>query len=1030
MKRGLLALSLAVGLTATLSVAGQEPGTDRVSANLLRGMALRSIGPTLTTGRISDVEVDPKNSSVYYVATSVGGLWKSVNRGVTWVPIFDSGGSFNLCCVVIDPKDSNVVWLGTGENSNPRSSTYGDGVYKSADAGATWQRVGLETSEHIGRILIDPRNSNVVYVASQGPLWSSGGERGLYKTADGGKTWKAVLTISPDTGVNDVVFDPHNPDILYASSWQRRRATGQFVGGGPESAVFKTIDAGKNWTKLTNGLPTGPMGRIAVGVDPKAKPTRVYVLANALRAESGFYRSDDAGKTFARVGIMERAAGGRGAGAPAAPPADVQAGGRAAGAAAVPPAGAQAGGRAGGAATAPPTGGQAGGQAGGRAGGRAGGAATAPPAGAQAAAPAVDNWYRGSDPGYYHELFVDPIRPDTIWSVGTNLERSTDGGKTWRSVPNLDNVHVDFHDVWINGSDRNHIIVANDGGVYETWDEGKTWRFFSNLPVTQFYRVSVDNARPFYNVCGGAQDNGSVCGPSRTLNRVGIRTSDWIVVGGGDGFQTRNDPEDPNIVYATSQSGGITRLDLRTGQSKSIRPRVALPGAGAGGGAAAGAPAGGGGRGAQGGADAGGIAPERPNWDAPYIVSPHAPKRLYWASNFLYRSNDRGDTWDRISPDLSRQLDPVKIPIMGKLWVPSETVSWNAATTVLSNIVSLDESPLLEGLLYAGTDDGLLQVSEDGGRNWRRVERFPGVPEGTYVTDVFASPRDANVVYVSFGNWQRGDFKPYILRSADRGRTFASVAGDMPDRQNVYAVVQDHVNGNLLFAGTEFGLWVSVDGGRHWAQMQGGLPTVQVRDLAVQRRENDLVLGTYGRSFYVLDDYSPLRELSAQTIGEEARLLPLRDAYLYSILGQQQAVESNWRAPNPPYGAMFTYHIALAQPADTKIVLTIADANGRTIRQLDGRDAASTVPQVPGLHRVAWDLRADAPPPAPPAAGGAGGGGGRGGQGGGFGGGRGGASQGPVVEPGSYRVTLGKKTGDSVKPIGPTQTFAVVRIPQ
>ncbi len=781
MRRVLFTLAFAILCAAAVVGAGRQSGTGRLTAEVFEGLELRSIGPTLTTGRVSDVEVDPNNSSVYYAATSVGGLWKSENRGITWTPIFDRGGSFNLCCVVIDPKDSNVVWLGTGENSNPRSSMYGDGVYKSTDAGSTWQRVGLAASEHIGRILIDPRNSNVVYVASQGPLWSSGGERGLYKTTDGGKSWNAVLTISPDTGVNDIVFDPHNPDILYASSWQRRRAVGQFVGGGPESAIFKTTDGGANWTKLTKGLPQGPMGRIALGVDPKAKPTRVYVLANALREEAGFYRSDDAGATWARVGIMEA-----------------------------------------------PAGGARGGGTGAR------GAGTG------------ENWYRGGDPGYYHELFVDPIRPDTIWSVSTNLERSTDGGKTWHRVPNLGGVHVDYHDVWPNPQDRNHIIVANDGGIYETWDEGSTWRFFSNLPITQFYRVSVDNAKPFYNVCGGAQDNGSVCGPSRTMNRVGIRTSDWYVVGGGDGFQTRNDPEDPNIVYATSQGGNIQRLDLRTGQSRSIRPRLPLPGGAE--------PAGRGAGQGRGSAGRGGISPERTNWDAPYIISPHSARRLYWGSNFLYRSEDRGETWERISPDLSRQLDPTQVPIMGKLWIPAETVSWNAATTALSNIVTIDESPLLEGLLYVGTDDGLLQVSEDGGKNWRRVERFPGVPEGTYVTDVFASPRDVNLVFVALNNWQRGDFKPYLLKSGDRGRTFTSVAGDLPDRQDVWSVVQDHVNGDLLFAGTEFGLFFTVDGGSHWVQLRGGLPTAQIRDLAVQRRETDLVLGTFSRSFYVLDD--------------------------------------------------------------------------------------------------------------------------------------------------------------------------------
>jgi photosystem II stability/assembly factor-like uncharacterized protein len=981
MKR-LMYVLLAISVCATAAlVAGQGPGADRLRPEVFQGLALRSIGPTLTTGRVSDVEVDPKNSSIYYVATSVGGLWKSENRGTTWTPIFDSGGSFNLCCVVIDPKDSNIVWLGTGENSNPRSSTYGDGVYKSTDAGKTWTRVGLATSEHIGQILIDPRNSNVVYVAAQGPLWASGGERGLFKTVDGGKTWKGVLVISADTGVNDVVFDPHNPDILYAASWQRRRATGQFVGGGPETAVYKTTNAGTTWTRLTKGLPQGPMGRIGLGVDPKAKPTRVYAIVNALRPEAGFYRSDDAGATWKRVGTMQAAGPATGGDEDdvAAPEPDQQA-------------------------SAP------------RQGGAQTGAQTAAQAGARQGGAPADNWYRGGDPGYYHELFVDPIRPDTIWSVSTNLERSTDGGKTWSRVPNMNDVHVDYHDVWINPRDRNHIIVANDGGVYETWDEGKTWRFFSNLPVTQFYRVSVDNARPFYNVCGGAQDNGSVCGPSRTMNRVGIRTSDWITVGGGDGFQTRNDPEDPQIVYATSQGGAITRLDLRTGISKSIRPRVDQP-AGAG-------PAGGA---RQGGPGQGGPAAERTNWDAPYIISPHSSTRLYWGSNFLHRSDDRGDTWKRISPDLSRALDPAKIPIMGKLWVPAETVSYNSATTALSNIVSIDESPLLEGLLYVGTDDGLLQVSEDGGRNWRKVDRFPGVPEGTYVTDVFASPRDVNLVFVALNNWQRGDFKPYLLKSADRGRTFTSIAGDLPDRQDVFSVVQDHVAPDLLFAGTEFGLFFTVDGGRHWVRLKGGLPTIQVRDLAVQKRENDLVLGTFGRSFYVLDDYSALREVTAEALADPARLLPLRDAYLYNVLGQQQAVESNWTAPNPPYGAVFTYHIAQALPENTKVVLTIADESGRVLRTLDGRDAANTIPQAAGVNRFAWNLRADAPPPTAqaPAAGG------RGGAGqGGFGGGRGGQAQGPVVAAGRYRATLGTKVGDTVTPLGPSQTFAVVAIRQ
>ncbi len=528
-----------------------------------------------------------------------------------------------MCCIVVDPKNSDVLWLGTGENSNPRSAMIGDGLYKSTDAGATWKRVGLEHSEHIGRIQIDPRNSNVVYVASQGPLWSSGGDRGIYKTTDGGATWKAVLEVSPDTGGNDLVIDPNNPDVLYASTWQRRRAVGQFVGGGPESRVYKSANAGGTWTKLANGLPKGDMGRIALGVDPKAKPTRVYVLANALGNERGFYRSDDAGATFVRTGVMEAGRGGGGGGAARGAAGRRGGGGAAQNPPPTPPArGAAAATASGVVPNAGPCAGRGGGDA-----------------------------YCGGDPGYYNELIVDPIRPDTIWSTDTNLEWSQDGGKTWSQVPSLNGVHVDYHAVASDPKDRNHILVGNDGGLYESWNDGHTWRHFTNLPITQFYRVAVDESKPFYYVCGGAQDNGSMCGPSRTVNRVGIRTSDWFVSGGGDGFFSAVDPEDPNYVYASSQNGAITRLDLRTGQSKGIRPPESVGGRGGAGAA--------GGGGAGGGRGGGG---DRTNWDDPYIISPHSATRLYWASDKVYRSDDRGDNWTVISPDLTKaarsQADP------------------------------------------------------------------------------------------------------------------------------------------------------------------------------------------------------------------------------------------------------------------------------------------------------------------------------------------------------------------------------------
>jgi photosystem II stability/assembly factor-like uncharacterized protein len=836
----------------------------------------------------------------------------------------------------------------------------GDGIYKSTDAGETWTRVGLALSEHIGNLAIDPRNSDVVYVAAQGPLWASGGERGLYKTTDGGKTWNSMIKVSADTGANDVVIDPSNPDVVYAALWQRRRATGQFIGGGPESGIYKSTNAGRTWTELTAGLPQGDMGRISLALDPKAKPARLYAIIEALAPERGFYRSDDSGATWARVG-RRGPGGGRGRGA-------------AAGDEALPEADAD---------------------------------AQVPQAGDAA------NWYMNADPGYYNELFVDPHRPDTVFSVSTQLEVSRDGGRTWGTFP-TQGVHVDHHALWFNPADPRHMLLGNDGGLYESYDEGRTWRHFTNLPVSQFYRVSVDNMAPFYNVCGGTQDNGSMCAPHRTQNSAGIRTSDVYRTGGGDGFTTRSDPSDPYVTYATSQNGNITRLDLRTGQSVGIRPNPQnaraldgseLPMNQAGG---------------RGGRGAGGFANERANWDAPYFVSPHNPSRVYWGTNYLYRTDDRGDSWTRLGGDLTRQLDPTEIPIMGKLWDPATTVSFNRATTALSNIVSIDESPLLEGLLYAGTDDGLLQVSEDGGRTWRRVEAFPGVPAGTYVSDVAASPRDVNVVFVSLNNWQRGDFKPYLLKSTDRGRTFTSVAGNLPDRHPVWAIIQDHVNGNLIFAGTEFGLFFTVDGGQRWVQLRDGLPIAQVRDLDVQRRETDLALGTFGRSFYVLDDYSALRGVSAEALAAEAALFPLRHAYQYPVRNQYRPVQGDWTAPNPEYGAIFTYHVRSDMPSGASLAVAIADEGGQEVARI-------TLDGSAGVRRAAWNLRMipppapDAPPPPTgdvlvPA-----GRGGRGGRGGG---------PGAPVPLGRYTAQLVKVTGGTATPIGAPQSFYVRELPR
>jgi len=855
--RGLLA-SFVILIAATSGFAQER----LLKSEDFKSIPLRAIGPAFTPGRVGDIAVDPKNKSVWYVVMSSGGVWKTTNAGTSWKPIFDDAGSYSVGCVSIDPLNSETIWVGSGENQSQRSVGYGDGVYKSTDGGATWKNMGLKASEHIAKIVVHPKDSDTVYVASQGPLWAKGGVRGLFKTTDGGKTWENILEISADTGVTDVAMDPNKPDVLYAASYQRRRNVGVLIGGGPESNIHKSEDAGKTWKKLTEGLPDADKGRIALAISPQ-KSNVVYAFFNTAK-EGAFYRSDDRGKTWARQSAFT-----------------------------------------------------------------------------------VLDWQ------YFGRIQCDPQAFDRVWIMDIAPAVSDDGGKKFAKQPWP--VHPDHHALWIDPSDKLHLLSGNDGGLYETHDAGKSWRQFLNLPTTQFYRVGVDDTVPFYRVFGGTQDNGSMGGPHRSAVRVGVRTTDWFSVGGGDGFQVRVEAGNPDIVYSLIQNGALSRLDLKAGSFKSIRPPA-------------------------------GMEKLRWHWDTPLILSPHNPKRVYVAGNKLFRSDDRGDTWKPASGDLTRNLDPLKIAVMGKVWGDG-AVSRNTYTTSLSVITALAESPKKEGQLIVGTDDGLIQVSDDGGEKWTKFDKFGEIPAESYVTDVVASSHHVDTLFATFHNWQRGDFAPQIAKSTDFGKTWKSIVGDLP-KQGIWCLVEDPVNPNLLFAGAEFGLFVTFDGGAHWSEWKAGAPTIQFRDLEIQKREGDLVCATFGRGLFILDDIGALRALTADSLKKEAILLPIRKTYLFAESPLFRP-SGNFAAPNPPAGAAIT--IYLNEAAKEKLSVTIADADGKVLRTLPLAKEA-------GLQRIYWDMRLI----------------GMRGQG--------------LVKAGKYTATLVKTTDDKPVTVG-TQTIELIPLP-
>ncbi|MCC7233069.1 MAG: glycosyl hydrolase, partial [Bacteroidia bacterium] len=758
-----ISLSLLVIFCATRLNAAQ-PVKENLEKNpwnstTFSGLTFRSIGPALTSGRVVDFAVNPDNKDEYYVASASGGVWKTTNNGITYEPVFDAEGSYSIGCITMDPANHNVVWVGSGENNNQRSVAYGDGVYKTEDGGKTWKNTGLKNSEHIGMIAVDPTNTDIVYVAAYGPLWSAGGDRGIYKTTDGGKTWNAILTISENTGCNEIHLDPRNPRVLYATAHQRRRQVFTYISGGPESAIYKSTDAGATWSKLTNGLPDVDLGRIGLAISP-VNPDVLFAIIEASDGKGGVFRSDDRGASWVKQ---------------------------------------------------------------------------------------CDNTTAGN---YYQEIFCDPRDINKVYYMDFWVMVSKNGGKSFEKIGEKYK-HVDNHALWIDPASTGHLLVGCDGGIYETRDDGANWQFKANLPVTQFYKLDVDHDKPFYNVYGGTQDNNSLGGPSRTTSSNGITNSDWKSILEGDGFQPQCDPENPDIVYAQYQYGGLVRFDRKSGEVTDIHPY-----------------------------EAEGEKALRWNWDSPLLISHHNHTQLYFGSNKLYRSDDMGNSWQLISPDLSRQLDRNKLPVMGRVW-SMDAVAKNSSTDYYGNLVTIAESYFDENNLMVGTDDGLIQITSDGGKNWKKIDNIPGVPERTYVNQIIASHHDRNTWYVAFNHHRYGNFKPYLFRTTDGGLTWKAIQNDLPERGSVYTIAEDYINKNLLFAGTEFGVFFSVDGGNHWVQLKGGMPVIAVRDMVIQQDEDDLVLATFGRGIYILDDYSPLRELKSGDLDKEALLFPEKKSWLF-----------------------------------------------------------------------------------------------------------------------------------------------------
>ena len=818
---------LAQALLAGVLLAAPLPAQD------LGTLPWRHIGPSSFGGRIDDIEAIPGRPSTIFVGTAGGGVFRTTNNGTTWAPVFDRDGrSTSIGDIAIAPSDPGIVWVGTGEPNNRQSSTWGDGIYRSLDGGETWTHMGLKETHHIGRVVIHPRNPNTVFVAALGHLWGPNDDRGVYRTTDGGTTWKKVLAGNNVTGAVDVALDPDGRTV-YAAMYQRQRRGFGFVGGGPGSGLFRSRDGGDTWEPLTNGLPVGVKGRIGIAIAP-SQPNTVYAIVEA--KAGGVFRSDDKGSTWTRQSSLN------------------------------------------------------------------------------------------PRPMYYSQVRVDPQHPDRVWVLGTYVHKSIDGGKTFTTDSTGDRIHVDHHALWLNPNDGNHMMLGNDGGLYFTYDGAKNWDFIDNLPIGQFYDIDVDDRDPYY-VYGGTQDNGTWGLPVRTYNGVGITNADVINIAYGDGFFTVTDPADPRYIYANSQGGRAYRVHLATREERGIRP---VP------------------------ADAKDTI--RFNWSTPMVRSPHDPRTNYYGGNKLFRTRDGGESWDVVSPDLTRNQEWKSIPIMG-IVRDSTTPSRDDGVSDYGTMTSVSESPRSQGVLLVGTDDGQVQLSTDGGAAWTNITARFKLPAPRWVSKVLWSQHEARTAYVAFDGHYDDDLAPMLYRTTDGGTTWSAVAGDLPVGHSVKTLAEHPSNRDVLFAGTEFGLYVTFDGGKRWAHVGGALPRVRIDDIAIHPKHRDLVLGTHGRSIIVLDDISLFDKGAPVVASGEAALYPIRPVmqrFVTRVLPTPGA--RNFQAPNPPPGALITYALGVpASASDTVATLKVADAAGKVVRTL-------RVPAAAGIHRAAWDLHYDRAP--------------------------------------------------------------------